>query len=248
MLLEAHFAGPFDIQLLLDDLLAQTFSRREGHALIGKEEALSPVPLFEPFQFLDSPSRFLLSEVLVIQREGTERTVLVVAPSRKLHGQHRFRRQIQSEREAVIVGSRQLVDIFRIKRLVDRNFPVLAINQVRDFAEIFFPGHLIDELEQRGFALEHDDVVSQIEQPRTAPHVIDQSGEDAAADGQMDVGSGFLDQTTECQTGDNLRSRRNRYADQVRLVADNGLNEVLTKEPDVGVLAFIPNDLHQIFG
>ena len=64
----------------------------------------------------------------------------------------------------------------------------------------------------------------------------------------MDVGSGFLDQTTECQTRDNLRGSRNRNADQVRLVTDNRLNEVLTEELDVGVLGFIPDDLHQVFG
>src|SRR6185295_13068966 len=143
---------------------------------------------------------------------------------------------------------RQLVNIFRIKRLVDRNLSILTIDQVRDFAKILSPGQLIDEFEQRGFAFEHDDIVGQIEKTRAATQVIDQSGEDAAANGQMNVGSGFLDQTTEGQTRDNLRSRRNRDADQVRLVTDNGLKKALTEELDVGILSFIPDDLHQVFG
>ena len=39
----------------------------------------------------------------------------------------------------------------------------------------------MNKFEQRGLALEHNDVVGQIEKTRTATHVIDQSGEDAAA-------------------------------------------------------------------
>src|SRR4029078_6075971 len=69
-----------------------------------------------------------------------------------------------------------------------------------------------------------------------------------AANGQMDVGRGFLDQTTECQAWDNLRGRRNRHSNQVRLVADNGMKKALTEELDVGILTFIPDDLHQVFG
>src|SRR5262249_5011677 len=129
---------------------------------------------------------------------------LVITPSRKLHRQHRFRRQVKSERKSIIIGGRQLVDIFRIKRLIDRNLPVLAINQVRNFAEISFSVQLIDEFKQRSLSLEHNNVVCQIEQTRAATQIINQSGEDAATDGQMNVGGGFLDQTTKCQARNDL--------------------------------------------
>ena len=104
------------------------------------------------------------------------------------------------------------------------------------------------QFKQRRLALEDDDVVGQIEEARAAAQIIDQPGENAAADGQMDIGRSFLNQATERQTRNNLRGRRNRDANQVRLISDDRFQKALAKQFDVGVLGFIPDDLHQVFG
>ena len=70
MLLEAHFAGPFDVEPAVDHLLAEPLGRRQREAFVGKEEVPHAVPLFEPFQFFDRPARLLLPEILVIEGQA----------------------------------------------------------------------------------------------------------------------------------------------------------------------------------
>src|SRR6185436_14339460 len=127
-------------------------------------------------------------------------------------------RQILLQGKSVIVRGRQLVDVFRVEWLVDRDLAVLTMDQVRDLAEVPFALQLIDQLQQRGLAFEYDEVVRQIEQPRTAPQIVHQPRENAAADRQVEIGIGLLDQPAERQTWDYLAGGGDGDPDQVRLI------------------------------
>ncbi len=64
----------------------------------------------------------------------------------------------------------------------------------------------------------------------------------------MNVGGGFLDQPAEGETRDDLRRGGDRYADEIRTVADDRMKKSFTEQLDVGILLFVPDDLHQVFG
>src|SRR5206468_9620794 len=69
-----------------------------------------------PFQVVHALFRRPLPEILVIQRQGAEGAVLVVAPAGKLDGEHGLGREVLAERKAVEVRRRQRIDVFGKKR------------------------------------------------------------------------------------------------------------------------------------
>ena len=247
VLFEPHFAGPLDVQLMLRHLLTEPLGGSQRKTFVGKKEILRPIPLLEPFQLFNGPAGVFLPEILVIKREGAERAIFVVAPARKLDRQDRLRREILIQRKPIVVRRRQLVHILRVEGLIDRDFPVLAIDQVRHLAEIFLPGHLIDQLQQRRLSLKHHNVVGDIEQTRTATNIIDQAGKDTAPDRNMQIRSRFLDQSAQRQAWNNLRSGRNRHPDKIRAIVHDRWNEFIAEQADVRILRLIPNDLHEVF-
>src|SRR3989449_11308077 len=87
VLFEPHLAGPLGVDPGLDELAAETPGRRQGEALVREEEERRLIPLHEPFQVVHDLFRGPLPEILVIQRQGAEGTVLVIAPTGKLDGE-----------------------------------------------------------------------------------------------------------------------------------------------------------------
>src|SRR5262245_9802725 len=175
MLLEPHFASPVDVYPAINHLLTQPLRRRQGETFIRKEEIADAVPLLEPIQLLNRPSRILLPEILVIEGERTERAILVIAPARELDREHRLRGQVPSEGKSVIVGSGKLIQIFGVEGLVDDDLTVLTIDQVRHLAKILFSPHLIDQLEQGSLTFEYNDIVRDIKQTGTTAQVVDEA-------------------------------------------------------------------------
>src|SRR5207253_10669588 len=132
----------------LDELAAETLGGRQGEALVGEEEERRLVPLHEPFHVVRDLFRGPLPEILVIQCQGAEGTVLVIAAAGKLDGENGLGREVLAERKAVKVRRRQRIDVFGKERLVDDGLPVLTVDEVRHLAEIALPLQLMDELQQ----------------------------------------------------------------------------------------------------
>ncbi len=108
----------------------------------------------------------------MIEGQRTERTIFVVTAARKLNRENRFGREIEIQRESVIIRGWKLVYILRIEGLIDRDLPVLPIDQVGHFTVIFLTGQLIDQFQQGCFPLEYDDIIGELEQAGASANVV----------------------------------------------------------------------------
>jgi hypothetical protein len=64
----------------------------------------------------------------------------------------------------------------------------------------------------------------------------------------MDVGRRFLDEPAEREARNDLRGGRDGDPDQFRTVGDDRREEPFAEQPNVGILLFIADDLHQVLG
>src|SRR5436309_759100 len=144
-------------------------------------------------QIINRLAGVLLSEILVIERQGAKGAVLVIAPPGELNRQDGRWRQITSQRKSVIVWRGKGVDIFGIKRLIDRDLAVLAVDQIGYLAKIAFAIQLSDQFKQCGLSLEHDKVIGQIKEARAPPQIIVHPSKAAPTDRQMKIGVRLLD-------------------------------------------------------
>ena len=196
-------------------MTAQPLGGRQRKTLIGKEEEGCLVLLHERLEILNHLFGLALPEILVIQRQRAECTIFVIAATRKLNRKDGLGRKVLSEVDAVEVRRRQGVNVLGIERLIHDDFTVLPIDEVRDLAEVLLAFQLVHQFQQSGFAFEHDIIVGELKHRIGAAEVVHQPGKDAAADGQMHVGVGLLDQPAEREPRKNLRGGGDRHPDQI---------------------------------
>ena len=193
ILFKPHLGRPLNVQFPVENLLTHPLRRRQREALVCEEEVRRAVFLRQHLQIINRLAGVLLSEILVIERQGAKGAVLVIAPPGELNRQDGRWRQITSQRKSVIVWRGKGVDIFGIKRLIDRDLAVLAVDQIGYLAKIAFAIQLSDQFKQCGLSLEHDKVIGQIKEARAPPQIIDQPSKDTPPDRQMKIGVRLLD-------------------------------------------------------